>query len=608
MITVVMGHRGTGKSEMMQRLRYYLSDKPVEFVDLDLEIEKKIGKSIHELFMIHGEDYFRELERQLFTEILQIPHTDMYLVVGAGFDPHHIPEGVRALWVRRKTDLEGRIFLDRPRLNPSLPPLDEYRKRAEIRETRFQERADEVYLMPEGVFENHHQAMAIEKKILTHDIHDIGGILTLKPEVLKNQFRWNLFKERYAGRGISYFELRDDFFTWEECLKIMTELPQEHFIFSFRQWREEGTLWSDEILQQILARAKSVDWAWELGTPETILKLVSSEKLILSLHNTESFSAWQAFENLVGHMKWAPEVRTFKDLQKGHHWQQAQSQKRSFLPRSPQGQWEWYRLWQKGRQKINFWREGEGSAGDQPSLWSWCMTPSQTSKWAAVLGDPVSHSFTPLEHSDYFYRKKCPVFAIRIAREDWSEALPVLRELGLTYAAVTSPHKENAGALCQHPSLKAVNTLYWSDQQQKWLGTSTDDLGFTDLMEGVGMLAPLQKEIYVWGGGGTLEMIAKALPHASFFSSRTGKLRGQEDEKLLPPPKVLIWAAPRTADTLWPPLPWKPAMVFDLNYKEDSMGREYAQGYGFNYQSGLPMFIGQAQGQRAFWNQCEEQE
>ncbi|MNL62489.1 hypothetical protein D3C87_1865150 [compost metagenome] len=56
-----------------------------------------------------------------------------------------------------------------------------------------------------------------------------------------------------------------------------------------------------------------------------------------------------------------------------------------------------------------------------------------------------------------------------------------------------------------------------------------------------------------------------------------------------------------------PPPEWRPAMILDLNYKEDSMGREYAQSFGANYTSGLVMFLAQAQGQRAFWSQCEEQ-
>lgn len=607
MKTVVVGHRGTGKTELLQRLQLYLGERLVEIVDLDTEIEKKIGKTIPELFLEHGENYFRELERQLFLEILQKPHAELYLVLGAGFDLSVIPEEVRVLWVKRQTDLDGRIFLNRPRLNPELSPLEEFRKRAEVREKNYHARADEVYLMPEGIFENHHKAMAVEKSILLHTYENIGGGLTVLPEVFKTEASWNLFKMRYRNKGISFFELRDDLLSDEHILRFVSELPEEAVIFSFRKDLSEAALVSSALLEaDILGKAKWVDWAWELGVPERLLQTVPANKVILSLHNAPDFSEWSAYERHVGHMKYAPEVGGFFDLEEGQSWQKQDPQRRSFLPRSISGVWAWYRLLKKGKQLINFWREGRGSAGDQPSLWQWLMTLDHVDHFAAVLGAPVAHSFTPLEQSDFFSKRSRPVFAIDIPRHEWDVALPLLRNWGLTHAAVTSPHKENAARLCSGTKFKALNTLYWNESTQQWLGHSTDDQGFLDLIEGVGMIAPLQKEIFVWGGGGTLEMIEKALPHASYFSSRTAQPRpGSEGAQGLQP-KIVIWAAPRTSETLMPPKEWNPAMVFDLNYKEDSMGREYAQRCEANYQSGLVMFLSQAQGQRQFWKDCEE--
>lgn len=606
MITVVVGHRGTGKSELIKRWQLYVGMDSTEFVDLDQEIEKKIGRTIPELFLEHGEHYFRELEQQLFLECLQKPHSEMYLVVGAGFSLQGIPPHVRVLWVRRKTDLDGRIFLDRPRLHPELAPLDEFKKRAFERELKYQEHADEVYLMPEGVFENHHQAQLVEKRILTHQLTEVGGVVTITPEVMKTEERWGLFKERYRRRGIKYFEVRDDFFSVEDALRILQELPTEQFIYSFRKQSDWSALWSQKNVMEMLARVSWVDWAWELGTPEDVLKHVPREKIILSLHDYRDRAEWMTFEKQVAHLKYAPEVISYEDLWVGHEWQRANPSRRSYLPRSSQARWDWYRLLQKGHQLINFWREGEGSAGDQPSLWTWLMTPEKSPTFAAVLGDPVAHSFTPLEHSEFFYKRGMAIFSIHIARDEWSVALPILRQLGLTHAAVTSPHKENAAVLCQHEELAAVNTLYWNPHLNNWIGTSTDYAGFLELIEGVGMIAPLQRDISVWGGGGTLEMLKKALPHATYFSARTGTLRESEISPLPSIPKIVIWAAPRGAETLFPPETWKPAMVFDLNYKEDSMGREYAQRCGANYQSGLVMFMAQAQGQRIFWSQFEE--
>ena len=606
MITVIVGHRGTGKTELVKRIQSSTHNSDVEFVDLDESIESKIGKTIRELFFEHGEDYFRELERQLFLETLQKPHKEMYLVVGAGFDVSVIPDKVRTLWVRRQSDRDGRIFLNRPRLNPELSPVEEFLKRAEQREPRYADVADEIYLMPEGVFENHHRVMGVEKSLLTHQLQNVTGSLTLLPSLTKKSFRWELFKDRYLGRGVELFELRDDLLSMEFIQKALQEMPNEKFVFSLREVKDRSVWWDSEEWKNILAKASCIDWALELGAPNDVLAMVPKEKLIISAHDPIHFEDLNNLQSQVGHLKYAPVVWNFTDLLKFHEWQREMPERRSFLPRSMNARWGWYRLLQKGQQLINFWRDGEGSAGDQPTIFQWLLTPNKPQKFAAVLGDPVAHSFTPVEHSDYFLKKDIPVFAVHIAREEWDEAMPVLQKLGLAYAAVTAPHKESAAKWCQHSELTAVNTLYFDSKKKKWIGTSTDDEGFRELIEGVGMLSPLPKEIFVWGGGGTLPMIQKALPHASYFSSRTGEPReGSEDSKGLKP-KIVIWAAPRGPETVLPPLDWNPAMVFDLNYKEDSMGREYAQKCSANYQSGLTMFIAQAQQQRAFWNKCEE--
>ncbi|WP_413585478.1 shikimate kinase [Bdellovibrio sp. HCB274] len=617
MITLIIGHRGTGKTELLKRMQLTLQSPDVAYLDLDDEIEKRIGKTIRELFLEHGEAYFRDMERQIFLEVLQKPYRDIFLVLGAGFDVTIISsyaeasadrpaQEVKVLWVKRQTDLDGRIFLNRPRLDPDMSPLQEYIKRASPREVRYQEVADEVYLMPEGIFEHHHQVLGLERQILSGQLQNISGGMTIEPSVFKKPHRLELFKKRYAGRGVDYFELRDDYLSEEHILHFIQEMPGEKFIFSFRMAKDRGEWWNSENAQFILQNASWIDWPLELGVPAEVLERIPKEKIIVSAHESVHLFDLQKLENEVGHLKFAPAIESYTDLLRLHKWQQEQPSNRSFLPRSNDGRWGWYRLLQKGRQLINFWREGQGSAGDQPSLFHWMSTESQVRNFAAVLGDPVAHSFTPVEHSDFFASRHLPVFAIRIPREEWDVAMPVLQELGLQYAAVTSPHKERAARWCFHPTLPAVNTLYFDKKTSKWLGTSTDEAGFVELIEGVGMLAPLQKEIAVWGGGGTLSMIEKVLPHASYYSARTGDLREGSESAEGVSPKVVIWAAPRMEDTYMPPADWKPAMIFDLNYKEDSVGREYAQQARANYESGLKMFVAQAQQQRMFWKQCEE--
>lgn len=607
MITAVVGHRGTGKSELMKRLNSHLRDQDVELMDLDEEIEKKINKKIYELIMQNGEPYFRELERQVFLECMQKSAKDTYLVLGAGFDMKAIPESVRVLWVRRKTDRDGRIFLDRPRLDPDMSPIDEFCRRAEKRELNYALAADEIYEMPEGMFENHHRALAVEKSILTHNFKQMGGTVTVLPSLFARAPRWESFKSRFSNCGLDLIELRDDFLSVEQIRQIVTELAHLPFLFSFRKDLESSHYWLSGEGREILDKATWIDWALELGEPNEILKQIPLNKFILSSHEKETLEVLNRYESQVAHCKWAPDIQNFEELQQGHRWQKSSSAKRSFLPRSADGSWYWYRCLQKGQQLLNFWRYDDGSALDQPTLFQWLSAFDKKPEFAAVLGDPVAHSFTPLEQSDFFAKRNLSVYAVRIPRDEFKTALPVLQSLGMRYAAVTSPHKQSAAELCTS-ELRAVNTLYWSAKRKEWLGTSTDNQGFMELIEGVGMIAPLQKEIFVWGGGGTLEMVEQSIPHASFFASRTGEPR--EGSHVTPDlqPKIMIWASPRGPETLWPPLSWHPAMVFDLNYKEDSMGREYALRCGAHYHSGLVMFQGQAQGQRAFWIKSEDAE
>jgi shikimate kinase len=65
---VLVGYMGSGKS-IIGKL---LSEKSsLEFIDLDSEIEKVEKKSIKSIFLEKGEIYFRKLEHQVFSELMQ---------------------------------------------------------------------------------------------------------------------------------------------------------------------------------------------------------------------------------------------------------------------------------------------------------------------------------------------------------------------------------------------------------------------------------------------------------------------------------------------------------------------------------------------------------
>jgi len=66
-VVALLGLRGAGKTTIGRRLarRFH-----VPFVELDRRIEKAAGLSLAEIFALHGEDYYRRLEREALEKLL----------------------------------------------------------------------------------------------------------------------------------------------------------------------------------------------------------------------------------------------------------------------------------------------------------------------------------------------------------------------------------------------------------------------------------------------------------------------------------------------------------------------------------------------------------
>ncbi|WP_035588420.1 shikimate kinase [Hippea jasoniae] len=67
MNVVLVGFMGAGKTTIA---RILAKKKNLRFVDTDKLIEKETGLTIKEIFKIKGEDYFRDLERQIIDRYL----------------------------------------------------------------------------------------------------------------------------------------------------------------------------------------------------------------------------------------------------------------------------------------------------------------------------------------------------------------------------------------------------------------------------------------------------------------------------------------------------------------------------------------------------------
>ena len=83
---VLTGFMGTGKSSVGKELS---TIRNIGFIDTDEEITKQFG-SINELFENHGEEYFRQCEREIIIQVAKSAEVVIATGGGAVMDPDNI--------------------------------------------------------------------------------------------------------------------------------------------------------------------------------------------------------------------------------------------------------------------------------------------------------------------------------------------------------------------------------------------------------------------------------------------------------------------------------------------------------------------------------------
>ncbi len=559
---VFVGHRGVGKTELLQRHKRYFPH--VVHFDLDHEIENALGKSVTEIFTERGEDFFRQAEIQTYKKLIT-ENASYVISLGAGFNLNEIANSDHIVFVSRVTDKHGRIFQNRPRLAAGFA-LEEYESKYTERQPQYLSKAHSIYHMPEGIQE----ACNFEKNILSESFQITDAIYTLTKNEVKTV---HSLKKNFAR-----IELRSDLIAMSEIHKLVQEDPKYRWLVSIRTAE--------------LPPPGVIDVDFDIQFKPT------NFEGIVSSHEDSIEKALDAVKSIErSHLKLAPLVENFEDLLIGHSWQQQDPSNRSFLPRSSIGKWFWYRQLAKYWQEINFVR-GLTDLSDQPSVYQWLTLPlKKPDFFAAVVGKPVLFSRSPQFHQKFFAQKNSFFTAIEISETEFSKYLGQLIDFGLKYAAVTSPLKKIAFLIADKPTALAehfhsANTMVIDDE----IVTENTDLhGFESVIDSQAITE--QIKIAVWGGGGTLEMMKFILPQAQFFPARSYTAAANSFR-----PDVVIWAAPRLSDTLFPPESWQPKAVLDLNYVENSMGLEYAQKKNCSYVSGLGMFKAQALEQQKYWS------
>lgn len=124
---VLVGLMGAGKSTVGRRLAKLLN---VEFKDSDDEITEAAGCSISDIFYIHGEAIFRDLEKRVMARLLTDGQPKI-LATGGGAWMHEdvrtlTKQHATSLWLRADVD----VLLERVAKKNTRPILEQGDKRA----------------------------------------------------------------------------------------------------------------------------------------------------------------------------------------------------------------------------------------------------------------------------------------------------------------------------------------------------------------------------------------------------------------------------------------------------------------------------------------------
>jgi shikimate kinase len=113
MILTLIGYRATGKSTLAQPLAERLG---WSWVDADVELERRAGRTIREIFDTDGEPEFRRLERETLVDLLSQDRLVMAAGGGAVLNPdtrQEFKDAGPVVWLKASVaTIEARLYGD----------------------------------------------------------------------------------------------------------------------------------------------------------------------------------------------------------------------------------------------------------------------------------------------------------------------------------------------------------------------------------------------------------------------------------------------------------------------------------------------------------------
>jgi XRE family aerobic/anaerobic benzoate catabolism transcriptional regulator len=119
-VVALIGLRGAGKSTIGPRVARSLGAR---FVELDLEVEAAAGLALGEVFELHGEAYYRRLERETLRRLLAAREEPLVIAAGGGLvtDPgtwRALSAEALTVWLRAEAGDHYQRVVDQGDLRP----------------------------------------------------------------------------------------------------------------------------------------------------------------------------------------------------------------------------------------------------------------------------------------------------------------------------------------------------------------------------------------------------------------------------------------------------------------------------------------------------------
>jgi len=144
---LLIGYRGTGKTAVARQLGLSLG---WDWVDADVEVELRAGRSIAAIFAANGEEAFRELESSVLADLVKRNRTVLALGGGVVLRPENralLRAAGKVIWLQAELETIERRLAEDPLTAQRRPPLtgggvDEIRELLARREPLYRECAD----------------------------------------------------------------------------------------------------------------------------------------------------------------------------------------------------------------------------------------------------------------------------------------------------------------------------------------------------------------------------------------------------------------------------------------------------------------------------------